>query len=86
VTLLLAGIVGSTAYGMAGPGSAEPGDELHLRSRKDNRPDSVVKMEIYKREIEPRHTVAWVLDDRDQVVRMWRSLGLTVLQVAEGNF
>jgi hypothetical protein len=30
--------------------------------------------------------VVAVFDDRDQVVRMWRSLGLTVFQVAEGNF
>jgi hypothetical protein len=27
-----------------------------------------------------------VFDDRNQVVRMWRDLGLTVFQVADGNF
>jgi hypothetical protein len=27
-----------------------------------------------------------VLDDRDQVVTMWRGLGLTCLQVAPGDF
>jgi hypothetical protein len=27
-----------------------------------------------------------VVDDRQQVVDMWRSLGLTVFQVADGNF
>ena len=27
-----------------------------------------------------------VFDDRDQVVQMWRSLGLTVFQVADGDF
>ena len=33
------------------------------------------------------YDVAGVLDDRDQVVKMWRNeLGLTCLQVAEGNF
>ena len=26
------------------------------------------------------------LDDRDRVVKMWRKLGLTCLQVNEGNF
>ncbi|MDJ0647343.1 MAG: hypothetical protein QNJ60_01435 [Xenococcaceae cyanobacterium MO_188.B19] len=28
----------------------------------------------------------FILDDRQQVVDMWRSLGLTVFQVAEGDF
>ena len=27
-----------------------------------------------------------VVDDRNKVVDMWRSLGLTVFQVAEGDF
>ena len=27
-----------------------------------------------------------LFDDRQQVVRMWRALGLTVFQVAEGDF
>ena len=27
-----------------------------------------------------------VLDDRNQVVKMWRENGLTCLQVAEGDF
>lgn len=65
---------------------AEEGELLFMRARKDNRPDNEVKLEIYRREIEPRWPVAWVLDDRDQVVQMWRSLGLTVLQVAPGGF
>jgi len=26
------------------------------------------------------------VDDRDKVVKMWRSLGLNTWQVAEGNF
>jgi hypothetical protein len=30
--------------------------------------------------------VTCVLDDRDQVVNAWRALGLTVLQVADGDF
>jgi hypothetical protein len=29
--------------------------------------------------------VLYVLDDWDRVMAMWRSLGLTVLQVAPGN-
>ena len=33
-----------------------------------------------------KYNVHFVLDDRQQVVDMWRSLGLTVFQVAEGDF
>ena len=60
--------------------------ELFMRADDDNRPDYLVKHDIYKQHIEGRYEVAYVLDDRDQVVAMWRELGLTVLQVAEGNF
>ncbi|MFI7605762.1 AAA family ATPase [Micromonospora sp. NPDC049366] len=59
---------------------------LHLRALGDSRKDSVVKQEIYEREIRDRYRVVGVFDDRMQVVRMWRSLGLTVFQVAEGDF
>ncbi|MGK5742505.1 AAA family ATPase [Micromonospora sp. URMC 103] len=59
---------------------------LHLRAVGDSRKDSVVKREIYEREIRDRYRVVGVFDDRMQVVRMWRSLGLTVFQVAEGDF
>ena len=59
---------------------------LHMRKTGDNRPDSIVKQEIYERHIKDRYQVDYVLDDRNQVVKMWRELGLTCLQVAEGNF
>ncbi|MFC8301006.1 AAA family ATPase [Micromonospora orduensis] len=59
---------------------------LHLRAVGDSRKDSVVKREIYDREIRDRYRVVGVFDDRVQVVRMWRELGLTVFQVAEGDF
>ncbi|HEX5597289.1 MAG TPA: AAA family ATPase [Micromonosporaceae bacterium] len=60
--------------------------ELHLRAVGDNRKDSVVKREIFEREIRDRYEVLGVFDDRMQVVRMWRELGLTVFQVADGDF
>jgi hypothetical protein len=64
-----------------------PYDELHMRARNDNRKDFVVKAELYRAHVAGRYTVAFVVDDRDQVVRMWRhDLGLTCLQVAEGDF
>jgi hydroxymethylpyrimidine pyrophosphatase-like HAD family hydrolase len=63
-----------------------PFHELHMRGEKDNRKDSIVKEELYRHHVEGRYEVAFIVDDRQQVVRMWRSLGLTVLQCAEGDF
>ena len=60
--------------------------DLFMRADGDYRADSIVKEEIYHDKIEPVYNVLLVLDDRDSVVKMWRSLGLTCLQVAEGNF
>ena len=61
-------------------------DSLSLRKNKDFRKDRIVKKEMFDT-IKDTHDVLWVLDDRDQVVDMWRNdLGLTVLQVADGDF
>jgi len=60
--------------------------ELHMRPTGDSRQDSIVKCEIYEGLILPTYNVMYVLDDRDQVVDMWRSQGLTCLQVNYGDF
>jgi hypothetical protein len=63
------------------------GDKLYMRPRdQPNRPDNEVKRELYERYIAPLGEVFLVLDDRDKVVQMWQSLGLTCLQVAAGDF
>lgn len=59
---------------------------LFMRDTGDNRPDNVVKQEIFDREIRERYNVVGVFDDRNKVVAMWRSLGLPVFQVADGDF
>ncbi len=53
----------------------------HIISRAagDMRKDFVVKKEIFKTMIEPFYSVQFVLDDRPQVIREWRRLGLPVL-------
>jgi predicted kinase len=63
-----------------------PYEGLFMRPEGDHRRDAVVKREIFDREIRDRWRVVGVFDDRQQVVRMWRALGLTVFQVAEGDF
>ncbi len=59
---------------------------LFMRPAHDSRKDSVVKREIFESEIRDRWRIVGVFDDRQQVVRMWRAIGLTVFQVAEGDF
>lgn len=59
---------------------------LIMRKEGDMRKDSIIKKEIYESEIKDKYNIICVLDDRNQVVEMWRSLGLTCFQVAEGNF
>ena len=61
-------------------------DRPLMRAADDNRKDVVVKREMYEAHIEGRWSILFVLDDRDQVVEGWRSLGLTCFQVAEGDF
>ena len=63
-----------------------PHHELFMRKSGDHRKDSIVKREIFDEYIRDNYLVRFVLDDRDQVVKMWRDLGLKCLQVAEGNF
>jgi predicted kinase len=60
--------------------------DLYMRPAGDKRKDSIVKRELFDQHIRGQYDVRMVLDDRNQVVEMWRSLGLTVLQVADGNF
>lgn len=63
-----------------------PYDRLHMRPKGDKRKDSIVKQEIYDNHIKGNYNIKFVLDDRNQVVDMWRANGLTCLQVAEGSF
>lgn len=59
--------------------------QLFMRKDGDFRADHIVKQEILDAHID-KDRVLFVLDDRQQVVDMWRSNGLTCLQVAPGNF
>lgn len=63
-----------------------PSDNLFMRKTGDFRPDYLVKYELFNEHIRGNYNVRYVLDDRNQVVKMWRALGLTCLQVAFGDF
>jgi predicted kinase len=60
--------------------------KLFMRAEGDNRKDDIVKYELFNDNVRDRYHVQYVLDDRAQVVRMWRNLGLSCFQVAEGDF
>ena len=60
-------------------------DELYIREEGDKRPDWVVKEEMW-RKISEKHYIEGIYDDRLQVVRRARSLGLRVYNVLYNNF
>lgn len=61
-------------------------DKLIMRPEGDQRKDSIVKRELFDEHVRNEYDVLFVLDDRNQVVEMWRKLGLTCLQAAPGDF
>jgi len=61
------------------------GVELIMRKEWDKRKDSYVKYEILQ-DLIKEYFIAYVFDDRNQVVKMWREAGLRCLQVQEWNF
>jgi len=63
-----------------------PRGPLFMRPDADKRKDFVAKAEMFDKFVRKEYNVKFALDDRDQVVKMWRALGLTCLQVAEGSF
>ena len=60
--------------------------ELLMRDKNNFEPDEIIKERIFHKEIEPKYSVLAIFDDRDKVVKMWRSLGLLCNQVYWGNF
>jgi predicted kinase len=64
-----------------------PFDALFMRATGDARKDSAVKKELYEAHVKGQFLVKFILDDRNQVVDLWRlDLGLPCLQVNYGDF
>lgn len=59
---------------------------LYMRCRGDHRQDYIAKEIILDFEILTRFKPLFFIDDRKQVVDMWRSRGFICLQCHEGNF
>lgn len=65
---------------------ALPEGDLFMRKAGDHRPDHMVKVELLERLREDGYQPVMAFDDRNQVVKMWRELGIPCAQVAEGDF
>lgn len=63
-----------------------PFDRLLMRPLKDFRADHIIKEEILDKLRAEGKSILFTVDDRRQVVDMWRRNGVTCLQCAEGNF
>lgn len=63
-----------------------PFERLVMRPDKDFRPDHEIKKEILIKLKAEDKDILFAVDDRRQVVNMWRNNGITCLQCDEGNF
>lgn len=61
-------------------------DNHYQRKQGDSRKDDIVKEEIFWKHIAPVYDVKLAVDDRDQVVEMWRRIGVECWQVNFGEF
>lgn len=61
-------------------------DEVFIRDEGDMRPDNIIKYEIFNKYIRNNYNVQFCVDDRPQVIRMYRELGLKVFQVNDREF
>lgn len=60
--------------------------KLYMRAAEDNRKDYIIKEELYWKYIAKDYKVLMAFDDRDQVVHLWRHLGIPTAQVNYGKF
>lgn len=63
-----------------------PFDRMLMRGDKDHRADHIVKEEILQTLQAEGKTILFTIDDRQQVVDMWRKHGITCLQCDVGDF
>lgn len=59
---------------------------LLMRRDGDSRADHLIKEELLDQLLAEGRTIAFTVDDRQQVVDMWRRRGLTCLQCDVGDF
>jgi predicted kinase len=60
-------------------------NRLYMRNEIDNRKDSIVKKEMLDNYAKNKYYIKYVIDDRGQVVKLWKSLGLFVFDVNQSG-
>ena len=63
-----------------------PFNRVSMRADKDQRPDNIIKGEILEMFRKEGRDIAFAVDDRQQVVDMWRENGVLCLQCDVGDF
>jgi phosphoglycolate phosphatase-like HAD superfamily hydrolase len=67
-----------------------PDAPLYMRAVGDHRPSTVTKVEQLDRILfyiaQSQGTIAFIMEDQDKLVALWRSLGYTCLQPRPGAF
>lgn len=64
-----------------------PCDNLFMRPGGNYEKDSIIKRKLYDEHVAGKYEIQFVVDDRNQVVDMWRKdLGLACFQVDYGDF
>lgn len=59
---------------------------LYMRDENDQRKDDIVKYQLYDQHVRGMYNVSAVVDDRNQVIRMWSVIGLpNIVQVGAYN-
>jgi len=62
-----------------------PYSALFMRPDDDDRPDNIIKEEIYNREIKERYNILCAFDDRLRILRTWHNLGIYTFNVNQTN-
>lgn len=57
---------------------------LYMRPYGDNRPDTVIKEELFDKHIKNKYYVSHIIDDRKCMVQHWQSMGFDVFDVGNG--
>ena len=65
---------------------SDKGNRLYLRDDDDFRHDVITKKEIFDKVVSDGFKPQLAFDDRENVVKMWRGIGLPCFQVREGKF
>lgn len=63
-----------------------PFSRILMRADRDLRADHIIKEEVLDQLLEEGKEIEFTVDDRQQVVDMWRRRGITCFQCAVGNF